>query len=920
MSGEEIAFPAGRVAIRGATVHNLQNIDVSFPRESLVVVTGPSGSGKSSLVFSTIVAEADRRLRPLFLGGAPLPSAATARISGAGLVVNPGRRAGALSGRQSVATVLGLDEHIAVLFVRAGELRCERCGGVFERSTIQQMVRQASQLAPGGIVLVFAPIAADEHGSFTRRWNELARRGFVRARVDRELVRLDLSAEDVGIERAECLDLFVDAIRVGPPGSEARIREAIEIALTESGGRVILGASRGDHATADETELSTRLRCVSCGHEAHPCSTAELRHLSPHGRCAECKGLGMIFRIDERAVVSDPLTPMNAGGLIPWANRSFAKLRSASVSALREAGVSSELTWEALTDADRRAAIVSLTPVIVQELTKNRALERLVRSDTCPTCIGSRTRRRAEHILLGGLSAADLLRGTLNDATVWLDALAPLLHGERPALVKIFREMELRVTAAVQLGLGHLALSRGAYTLSAGERERLETARYVGLPLSGMLYALDEPTAGLHPDDTERLIAVLRGLVRSGSTVIVVEHDVEVMRAADWLVELGPGGGTRGGQLVASLEKEAFVHSGTATALSLHGPAPMRRRPDPSPRPLLRFTGMTTRNLRSLDVDVPLGSLVAIAGVSGSGKTTMLLEAMLPALDLALHRKHERDPDAPFELDAEAFGRLGVRAVEGFASVRGVVDCTSVGDLRSTRSVVATASGVAPIIRMLYARTIDARVKGLGEDCFSFNHPRGACARCRGTGTEPGSDPDDPLICVMCEGTRFSTEIRAVRFRGMDIGELFRLSIDEAEQLLSAVPRARLILRRLADLRLGYLSLGQPARTLSRGEIQRIRLSRAMVRREAGSVYVFDEPTIGLHGTEVAALSGLLRMLVEAGHTVLLIEHNIDLLRAADHIIELGPGAGDEGGMIIASGPPEAIAASSRSRIARHLR
>ena len=922
------------ITIHDASAHNLKGLTFSIPSPSLTVISGPSGSGKTSLLFDVIVAELERSALPLFLSpeerqrlrrahaASGTRGAGNSRIEGASFVVAPARKRGSGSPLETVGTRLQIDEQLAVLCTLGGARRCGSCGGAVAHASIAAMMEKVATLGPSGLLYVLAPMPRADSAE---QWKRLGKKGFVRARVDGANVRLDMDPDDAGLVSDSTLELFVDAISLASRESVGRVRGAIEIALAEGDGSVrFVNADESGIEIADFCLYGTPA-CVECGTPAPPLRTHNLRHSHPSGRCMECKGTGLIRTVSETQLVTDANRAFSRGGLLPWSRRSLAPLRRLFGEELSRLGIGLGEKWNEVAEEMRSALLERFGSIVRSAHRMERRLSGVVDSEVCRRCGGSRLGPYADGVLLHGRSLRELSTLSLVELERAIgDELGGDGENERTGageqLGKIRRELRARLRAAIDLGLGYLEQQRGFESLSRGERERLGIAEVLAATLSGVLIALDEPTAGLHPDDTARLLGNLRNAVTRGSTVVMVEHDIEMISGSDWVVELGPGGGRQGGELVASLPRELFRLGDTPTARLLkessdHAPATNPANDAPG---WFAIRGIVRRNVSDVDIRFPLGALVVVAGVSGAGKTTIITEVLTPLVTALLLAKEQHRGEIPPEIYQRDIARFGVRSVEGVEQLDRIVDCSELGELGSPRSTVATASGIALVVRELFARTIDARMRGLDERAFSFNSPLGACRRCKGRGAEPAGTEDIP--CESCGGGRFDRSVLQARYKGLTIAELYQQTVAELEPLLRAVPRARFAVQRLLALKLGYLTLAQSTLTLSRGEMQRLRLARSIIRSDRASMFIFDEPTIGLHGAEVESLIELFRTLTAEGHTVVVVEHHPQLFRAAEYLIEIGPGAGMEGGRVVAAGRADEIVSHPHSRTAKYLR
>ena len=832
------------IEIRGAREHNLADLDLRIPRDRLVVITGVSGSGKSSLAFDTLYAEEQRRYveslsayARQFLEQMSKPDVDA--IEGLSPAIAIEQKSAGRSPRSTVGTVTEIWDHLRLLYARAGEARCPDCDLPISAQTLERMTERVLALGEGARVDVLAPVVRDRKGAYRRELEGFRRRGFVRARIDGELC--DLEAAPALDRRARhTIEVLVDRLVVKESVRD-RIGESLATAAGLAEGLVVVivgGAEPG------EWLLSQRNACTACGWSCPELAPRSFSFNSPHGACPECDGLGWL-----------------AGG-----------------------------------DDD--------------EADEEAASGQAARS--CPDCGGSRLRREARAVRIGGRSIDALAALPILELTRFFDGLE--LDAARAAIAdKVLAEVRERLGFLLDVGLGYLSLDRRAATLSGGESQRIRLATQVGTSLLGVVYILDEPSIGLHPRDNEKLLISLERLRDQGNSVLVVEHDEATIRRADHVIDVGPAAGVHGGRVVAQGPPSALV----ADAASLTGAylsgrrrataGPAERRV-PDERALV-LRGCRQHNLHDLTLRVPLGLFTAVTGVSGSGKSTLVSETLHRALAARLHGA-ERPPGEHDALE-------GVEHLDKVVAV----DQAPIG--RTPRSNAATYSGAFDAIRKLFAQVPEARLRGWGPGRFSFNVKGGRCEACKGDGTlrvEMHFLPDLFVPCEACGGRRYLRETLEVRYRGHSIADVLEMPVEEALLAFENVPAVKRPLQSLADVGLGYLGLGQPATTLSGGEAQRVKLARELARRAAGrALYLLDEPTTGLHFADVEQLLAVLHQLVELGNTVLVIEHHPDVIRSADHVVDLGPEAGAEGGRIVVEGPPEAVAACTASHTGRAL-
>jgi excinuclease ABC subunit A len=825
------AFPDSsprEISVRGAREHNLRGIDVRIPRDQLVVITGPSGSGKSSLAFDTLYAEGQRRYveslsayARQFLDQLAKPEVES--IEGLSPAISIEQRTASRNPRSTVGTITEILDHLRLLYARAGQPHCWECGEPIASQTVAQMADRVLALAEGTRVQVLAPVVRGRKGRYEKELDAFRRQGFVRVRIDGELREL---GEEIRLARnqAHDIDLVVDRIAVRP-AARGRIAESLETAL-----RLGDGLARVEVGGADEWLLSERNSCARCGVSFPEIAPRLFSFNSPHGACPHCDGLGVVGELGDE---EDP-----AGTLEP-----------------------------------------------------------------CPECEGSRLRREARAVRVGGLGLDALCRLPIARAATFLAELE--LPAQRRAIAdRILTEVRERLRFLADVGLDYLALERTAASLSGGEAQRIRLATQVGASLMGVLYVLDEPSIGLHPRDNRRLLDALLRLRDQGNSVLVVEHDEETIRSADWVIDMGPGAGIHGGEVVAegppaAIEAAPRSITGDYLAGRRRIAVPVERRM-PGDR-WLELRGARENNLKAVDLRIPLGLLTVVTGVSGSGKSTIVNDTLHRALAGRLHGATTR---------AGRFDRLlGIEHVDKVVAV----DQSPIG--RTPRSNPATYTGAFDGIRRIFSQLPEARVRGWGPGRFSFNVKGGRCEACKGDGmlrVEMHFLPDLFVTCEACRGRRYERETLTVRFKDRSIADVLELSVEEALPLFENFDGVRRPLRMLHDVGLDYVHLGQSATTLSGGEAQRIKLARELARRDTGrTVYVLDEPTTGLHFADVAKLLEVLQRLVALGNTVIVIEHHLDVVKSADWVVDLGPEGGEAGGRIVAEGPPERITAAS---------
>jgi excinuclease ABC subunit A len=924
------------IRVRGARVHNLKDTDVDLPRDRLVVLTGVSGSGKSSLAFDTLYAEGQRRyIESLssyarqFLDQLERPDVDA--IDGLPPTVSIDQRGGAANPRSTVATLTEIHDYLRVLYARAGTPHCPLCRLPIRRQTPEQMVATVLAMREGRKVLVLAPLVRGRKGQHGEAFQAIRRARLLRARVDGEVIEVPADDPKLARTRPHNIEAVVDRLVVRQ-GIRPRLAESIDLALKLGAGTVLL--STQTETGWEDVALSMHFACLACGAGIEEIEPRTFSFNSPHGACPACDGLGLVAAFDPDLVVPDRSLSLRHGAVAPWAEEPGRKgkrpdepawvARFLTAHKLRRDRPLADWPAAAL-DAFLRGdgADPGATPGVVGELQRvldaarseraRDALDAFRSESPCPACEGSRLRPEARAVTVGGRSFPEVVDLPITESRRFCDALqfdaAHALIG--PPLVA---EVARRLAFLDRVGVGYLTLSRRSDTLSGGELQRVRLAAQIGSGLVGVCYVLDEPTTGLHPRDTGRLLECLQRLRDQGNSVIVVEHDEATIRAADWLVDLGPGAGPDGGRVVAAGPPDALVVTGhSATARYLRGettprpPASDRLARSPG---RLRIRGARARNLKDIDVELPLGTLCCVAGVSGSGKSTLVHEILARAARRNLERRGPR-PGAHASIE-------GLDAVDKLIEI----DQSPIG--RGPRSTPATATGLFDEIRKAFARTREARLRGYGASRFSFNVKGGRCESCEGQGVrriEMHFLPDLFVRCETCGGRRYNRQTLEIHFKGRSIGDVLALRVDECRALFDAQPRVKRGLDALHEAGLGYLTLGQSSTTLSGGEAQRVKLAGELGRTATGhTLYVLDEPTTGLHFDDVARLLRVLHRLADLGNTVVVIEHNVDVLATADWLIDLGPGGGDAGGQVLVMGPPAVVAATPQSVTGPYLR
>jgi excinuclease ABC subunit A len=920
------------IRIRGARGHNLKNLDVDIPRERLVVVTGLSGSGKSSLAFDTLYAEGQRRYveslsayARQFLEQMEKPDCDG--IDGLSPAIAIEQRGVGRNPRSTVGTITEIADYLRLLYARVGEPVCWQCERPISAQTVQQVVDRLLAFPDGTRLWIYAPVVRDRKGEHRKELDELRRGGFVRARIDGEPREL---GDDIALAKTQrhTIEVLVDRV-VRRADVHGRLGDSLEVAFREGDGIAIVDVAEPDAAAPTPHLFSQRHACPTCGVSYPELSPRFFSFNSPHGACPTCGGLGVERRFDPSLVVGDPEAPLPRAlsGAVLRVLPGIDDVLAAIASHYR---FSPGTAWKDLAEPVRdvllhgsgereipfragrngrstvRRPFEGLLPWLERRLRETRSswireeIEGLVTEALCTTCNGTRLRREARFVRIGGRSIVDVSGLPIRDAVPFFDGLtlgAPEGEIARPLL----KEIRARLGFLADVGLDYLALDRGAATLSGGEGQRIRLATQIGSRLTGVLYVLDEPSIGLHQRDNERLLRTLAQLRDLGNTVVVVEHDRDIVLAADHVIDMGPGAGVHGGEIVAvGTPAEIMANPVSLTGRYLAGhervPVPAKRRRGSGWSVGVR--GARANNLKGIDVAIPLGTMTCVTGVSGSGKSTLVIDTIYRALARKLGLGRD-EPGAHDELT-------------GWQLVDKVVEISQAPIGRSPRSNPATYTGLFGPIRELFAQLPEARARGYGPGRFSFNVKGGRCEACAGDGViaiEMHFLPDVFVTCEVCRGRRYDRETLEVRLKGLSIADVLDLTVAEALEVLGNVPQARQRLEVLREVGLQYVHLGQAANTLSGGEAQRVKLAKELARRATGkTLYVLDEPTTGLHFDDVRRLLEVLNRLVDAGNTVLLIEHNLDVVKAADWVIDLGPAGGEAGGQIVGAGTPEQIA------------
>jgi excinuclease ABC subunit A len=948
-----------KIVIRGAREHNLKGIDLEIPRDQLVVVTGISGSGKSSLAFDTIYAEGQRRYveslsayARQFLGQMEKPDVDS--IDGLSPAISIDQKGSSRNPRSTVGTITEIWDHLRLLYARAGTPHCPVCDRPISRVSLDHIVDEILKLPDGTRLLVLGPVLRDRKGEGETFYQAARKAGFSRVRVNGVQHDLD-DAPKLDKKRKHSIEVIVDRFIVRhpvdekgaklPPPDRSRLADSVETAMKLGDGLVIVASAAEDGKPVFEERLfSEKLGCPYDGTVIDDLQPRSFSFNSPHGACPECTGLGFRLEVDPERVI-DPEKSVTDGGLIPWSRSPegswYLKVVVAAMKAKRwnpktPIGELPSAAQEYLLGAEReerftvtyenrnysntyKAAFEGVVANLERrhretdsELVRSE-IERYMVSRPCPSCKGRRLKPEILAVRVAGENIAQVAALPIGDLTAWIDSLASHLPDRERTIAKaIIKEISERAGFLVDVGLDYLTVDRAATTLSGGEAQRIRLATQIGSRLVGVLYILDEPSIGLHQRDNARLIETLVRLRDLGNTVLVVEHDEETIRTADWVVDIGPGAGEHGGRVISNgTFKQLLAAKESITGAFLRGdravPVPKTRRSGSGKSVVVK--GASEHNLKNLDVEFPLGKFVAVTGVSGSGKSTLVTDILQRALARRLHGAKER-PGAH-------------ERVTGLDQIDKAIEIDQSPIGRTPRSNPATYVGLFTPIRELFAATQEARLRGYSAGRFSFNVKGGRCETCSGDGIlqiEMQFLPDVYVPCETCQGKRYNREALEVTWKGMTIADVLELQVEDALERFAAVPAIRNRLQTLSEVGLGYLRLGQPATTLSGGEAQRIKLATELARRSTGrTMYILDEPTTGLHFADVERLLHVLHRLVDAGNSVVVIEHNLDVIKTADWVIDLGPEGGSRGGELLAEGTPEQVAKVKRSHTGRYL-
>ena len=933
------------IIVKGARANNLKNIDVTIPRDKLVVMTGVSGSGKSSLAFDTIYAEGQRRYveslssyARMFLGQMDKPD--VDYIEGLSPAISIDQKTTSKNPRSTVGTVTEIYDYLRLLWARAGTPHCPNCGKEIRQQTIDQIIDQVLALPEGTRIQVMAPVIRGKKGEHAKVLEDAKRSGYVRARIDGNLYELD---EEIKLEKNKkhSIEIIVDRLIIRPDIRQ-RLTDSVETAAKLSGGLVIVNLLREEK----DLSFSQNYACEDCGISMEELTPRMFSFNNPFGACPTCTGLGSQLKADPALIIQDGDKSILDGAISAsgWNN-----IRGDGISRMYFDALSKKykfsLTepWDSLSDEAKNIILYGTKGELLelhydqprgkgvlkqafegicnnierryketQSDASRKELEELMSECPCPTCRGRRLRKESLAVTVGDQNIYDFTTLSVTDELKWVDELH-LTEQQMLIADRILKEIRSRLGFLKSVGLGYLTLARSAGTLSGGESQRIRLATQIGSSLMGVLYILDEPSIGLHQRDNDKLLATLKRLRDLGNSLIVVEHDEDTMRAADYLIDIGPGAGVHGGRVVAAgTPAEVMANPNSLTGQYLSGKkkieVPTVRRPGNGK--VLKVIGAAENNLRHIDVEFPLGTFTVVTGVSGSGKSSLVNEVLFKRLGAELMRMKVR----PGKCDR----------MEGLEYLDKVVNIDQSPIGRTPRSNPATYTGLFNDIRDLFASTQEAKSRGYGQGRFSFNVRGGRCEACSGDGLlkiEMHFLPDIFVPCEVCKGRRYNRETLEVRYKGKNIADVLDMTVDEALEFFSALPKLKKRLQTLQDVGLGYVKLGQPSTELSGGEAQRVKLATELSKQATGkTIYILDEPTTGLHSDDVRKLLEVLQRLVDAGNTVVVIEHNLDVIKCADHLIDLGPEGGDGGGTIVCTGTPEEVAACPASFTGQYLK
>lgn len=953
------------IVVKGAKIHNLKNINVEIPRNKLVVITGLSGSGKSSLAFDTIYAEGQRRYveslstyARQFLQLMEKPEVES--IDGLSPAISIDQKSAPRNPRSTVGTVTEIYDYLRLLFAKVGKPHCPECGNPISRQSLSQIVETVAEMPEGKKILLLAPVVRDKKGVHQKIFEKIKKDGFVRVRVDGEVVNV-LNIPELDENKKHNIEIVVDRLVVKnfkkitkklssgeeiemPNPDRSRLADSVEVCLKNGNGVMMVM----DHDSGKIDTYSELFACPNCNINIPEISPRTFSFNSPHGACPTCHGLGTKLEIDAELIIPNKKLTLAEGAIVPWsATTSHLTWYNRILEAVAKANKFSmddpvkDLTQEQLKlvlygtgdekykvnikrnegsafSGDYNTTFEGVIPNLERRYRETdsdyirKKIEQFMRILKCPTCDGHRLRPEALAVTIGSASIIDVTKMSVKEASDHFQHIE-FTKVEEQIAKPILKEILNRLSFLSNVGLNYLTLDRSANTLSGGEAQRIRLATQIGSKLSGVLYVLDEPSIGLHQNDNDKLIKTMESLRELGNTVIVVEHDIDTMLAADYILDIGPGAGKHGGEVVAAgspneIMKDPNSVTGQYLAKKKEIPIPKKRRKGNGEKIIIK--GARQHNLKNLDVEIPLGTFIGITGVSGSGKSTLINDILVKELAREINGAKAR----PGEHDS----------IENIKQIDKIINIDQSPIGRTPRSNPATYTGVFTDIRDLFANTPEARMRGYKAGRFSFNVKGGRCEACSGDGLkkiEMHFLPDIYVQCDVCKGKRYNAEALEIQYRSKNIADVLDMTVNEALEFFSAIPSIKTKLSTLQSVGLGYIHLGQPATTLSGGEAQRIKLASELSKRSTGKTfYVLDEPTTGLHFDDVKKLLDVLMQLVEKGNTVLTIEHNLDVIKSVDHIIDLGPNGGDEGGEIVAVGTPEEVANVKKSYTGQWLK
>ncbi|HEC2144605.1 TPA: excinuclease ABC subunit UvrA [Staphylococcus delphini] len=930
------------IVVKGARAHNLKNVDIELPKNQLIVMTGLSGSGKSSLAFDTIYAEGQRRYveslsayARQFLGQMDKPDVDT--IEGLSPAISIDQKTTSKNPRSTVATVTEIYDYIRLLYARIGKPFCPNHGIEIESQTVQQMVDRIMELEERTKIQLLAPVVNHRKGTHEKLLTDISKKGYVRVRVDDEIMDVT-QVPELDKNKNHTIEIVVDRLVV-KPGIETRLADSIETVLELADGRLVVDIIEGD-----KLEFSEKHACPICGFSIGELEPRMFSFNSPFGACPTCDGLGQKLTVDLDLVVPDKDKTLNEGAILPWEptssdfypsmlkrvcevykinmDKPFKKLteRQRNIILYGSGDKEIEFTFKSKFGQERKRTMPfeGVVPNIERRYHESPSeyvremMQKYMGEQVCETCHGQRLSREALSVYVAGKNVGEVVEQSIKEALTYYENIE-LSEQDAQIAHLILKEITSRLAFLNNVGLDYLTLNRSSGTLSGGEAQRIRLATQIGSRLSGVLYVLDEPSIGLHQRDNDRLIHTLQEMRDLGNTLIVVEHDEDTMIAADYLVDIGPGAGEHGGEVVASgTPKQVMRNSNSLTGQYLSGkkfiPVPEHRRPVTDRK--ISVKGARSNNLKNVDVDFPLSVMNVVTGVSGSGKSSLVNEVLYKSLAKAINKSKVK----PGEHDE----------ITGMDQIDKIIDIDQSPIGRTPRSNPATYTGVFDDIRDVFASTNEAKVRGYQKGRFSFNVKGGRCEACKGDGIikiEMHFLPDVYVPCEVCHGKRYNRETLEVTYKGKNIADVLEMTVEDATLFFENIPKIKRKLQTLVDVGLGYITLGQPATTLSGGEAQRVKLASELHKRATGrSIYILDEPTTGLHVDDISRLLKVLNRLVENGDTVVIIEHNLDVIKTADNLIDLGPEGGDGGGTILATGTPEEIAAIPESYTGRYLK